>query len=148
MLENISKFSLTLEQGSILVLEVPLLLETTTSANEDLLTNHDISDFLQESSIFLHKDMDDKLLEVVWKLPKTGHNRKLATNREYVDVVVSRSQWTYIDGARTHVTSVKNHTVQEVNSCLTGRFQTFQQDSLFSNMIWVNPANWTDKQQN
>lgn len=154
LLENLSKFSLTLERGRILIFEVPLLIQTTTSENEDLLADQSVSDLLESISIHLHTDDGGNILNVIWKLPKSGHNRRLSANREYADVVVSRSQWSHVNDGndvgnvndqarRTTVSAVmKNRIVEEVNRCLNARFESFN-DDFFQNMTWMDPANWT-----
>lgn len=148
LLDNISHFSLALERGDVNIFEIPMLLETTTSANSELLVSAtDYVTCLKETGIHVTLKENGEVDKLTWSLPKIGHKRKHSDNREFVDVVVNRSSLIDVHDAALcaeQQSSLASKIVDDVNKCMNQRFQSERETELFQSMIWLDPANWSD----
>ena len=156
MLDNVSKFSLLLEKGDLMVFEIQPAVEKTKEKNTEILTAE-----ADKCGLFLeiNEDEESELPDTIatrrnvphavpptgrvsirCNLPKPGHNRR-KYDKEYVEVRFGGI--TNIATADSVVDKIKKKTIPEMNKCLDERFQSFN-DDIFKNMSWLNPANWCD----
>ena len=135
ILEILSRLSLKFENDGLLIFEVIPALEEAKSRLEEL---EESASLPLESAGFT---LDGQ--KVHCSLPKPGHMRKKAENREYTDLTYSGM--TNYEDLKSQVSNLKSAAVPLVVETLDARFKSFAEDDIIKNTCWIDPANRKEK---
>ena len=136
ILEIISGLSLRFEKGELQAFEVPTAVELTESKLQDLLEEEDVMAVTMDKAGFT---LRDGVLSI--DLPKGGHMRRSVPNREYTTLALDMTG-SATDKLQRATDALKDRTLPALKDCLETRFSSFNSQSLFQDMMWVDPANW------
>lgn len=139
-MEIVSCLSLKFEKGTIQAFEVPTEVEKATSTLQDLLEEEDVMGATMDKAGFTLQVHDGEL-QLSISLPKEGHMRRSVPNREYTTLTLSLNRAS-VEQLQHGINTLKERSLPALKTCLDGRFNSFNKESLFQDMMWVDPANW------
>lgn len=146
VLDIMSELSLRLEDSNILVFEVAPLVEMAISRITEIIDNPD-SILLHEGklpAVSLDFRVNDSSANgmgtsIECDLVKRGDMRKKPQNRETNRVQLENMK--FVNGTNDVIRGVSRQ-LREIKECLGDRFGSFREEEVYSNMSWVDPANW------
>ncbi|XP_033632523.1 zinc finger protein 862-like [Asterias rubens] len=141
ILDIISALSLKFERGDIHAFEVLPAVEVTKISLQGLLEDESSASLIQKAGY----TYDPNSSQISRDLPKEGHMRRSAENRQYSTVSLEKmAQRNLRHGVNDVSESLCQKCIPLLMKRLDDRFSSFNNESVFTSMSWLNPANWRE----
>lgn len=136
VLESMSPLSLIFEKAGLMAFEIPLAIEKTIAALEEI---SDVTDATDTSlSTFLSKFYIENNI-VKGEYPKAGHERRQPTNREYIEVEMEMTSIGMTSFERA--IQIQGKAADIICPLIRNRFSSYDQE-VFKATAWLDPKLW------
>jgi len=137
VLDVLAVLSLLFEKEHMFVFDVAPTIEKTKSRIKDLLEEE--REFPVDGAGISHSGS-----EIKSNLPKPGHMMRKEQNREFNEVAYEQMTDCDIVKASSAVKKLKSEILPALENCIDSRFSSFKDTSIYTNMMWLDPANWSN----
>lgn len=144
ILDIVAMLSLKFEEDDIQPFEVPHAIEMTKMKFDELLEEEEspISKLDIKTITTVTEGAGVQVATIERLLPKPGHLKRKATNREFVPLAYEKM--TGLGQHATVVERLRRRAIPDVVKCLEDRMKPFLEEDIFKNMNWLDPANWQE----